>query len=104
MLVLGLLHEGCVVVRGMLGLCVLLSRGGSCGRCLVFVCLQASRHYLRLHERAYNCPEGWGLARIAERIFSFGRWRLALLAEVNILGIVLQIGLLSLLLILLVHG
>jgi hypothetical protein len=88
----------------MLGLCVLLSRGGSCGRCLVFVRLHAMLHDRRLHERAYNCPEGWGLARIAERIFSFGRWRLALLAEVNILGLVLQIGLLSLLLILLVHS
>ena len=100
---LGLLQEGCAVVRGMLGLCVLLSRGGSCGRCLVFVRLHAVLHDRRLHERAYDCPEGWGLAGIAERIFSFGRWRQALLSGVAILGLLLQIGFVSLF-VLLVHG
>ncbi len=80
----------------MLVLCVLLSRGISCGRCLVFVCLYAVLHDRRLHERACDGPEGWGLARIAERIFSFGRCELALLAELANLGLVLQIGLFSL--------
>ena len=75
----------------MLGLCVLLSRGVSCGRCLAFVRLHAVLHDRRLHERAHDGPEGGGLARIAERIFSFGRWRLALLAEVNILGLVFRL-------------
>jgi hypothetical protein len=60
-LVLGLLHEGRAVVRGMLGLCVLLSCGVSCGRCLAFVRLHAVLHDRRLHEWAYDCPEGWGL-------------------------------------------
>ena len=82
---------------------MLLSRGVGCGCCLVFVCLHASRHYLRLHEWALDGPEGWGLARIAERIFSFGRCRLALLAGVAILGLLLRIGFVSLF-VLLVHG
>ena len=82
---------------------MLLSRGGSCGRCLAFVHLHAVLHDRRLHERACDGPEGWGLARIAERIFSFGRWRLALLAGVAILGLLLQIGFVSLF-VLLVHS
>ncbi len=100
MLVLSLIEEGCDIVRGMLKLCVLLIRCISCECCFVFVCFDAVLHDFRLHEPICDGPEGWRLARIIVRIFSFGRYRLAPLAEFAILDF--QIG--TVLLVLLLHG